>query len=115
MESSRIFVRNLPPSITEDKFRAHFALYPITDVRLIAKRRIGFVGFKTPDEASKAVKHYDRSFVGLSKISVQIATPVCSPSLASVELTGYRSRGSPDTRKMMLAKRASRLPRRKNR
>lgn len=76
MESSRIFVRNLPPSITEDKFRAHFSLYPITDVRLIAKRRIGFVGFKTPDEASKVVKHYDRSFMGLSKIAVQIANPV---------------------------------------
>jgi multiple RNA-binding domain-containing protein 1 len=82
MESSRIFVRNLPPSITDDKFRAHFSLYPITDVRLIAKRRIGFVGFKTSDEASKAVKHYDRSFMGLSKISVQIANPVCCPLLA---------------------------------
>jgi multiple RNA-binding domain-containing protein 1 len=87
MESSRIFVRNLPPSITEDKFRTHFSLYPITDVRLIPKRRIGFIGFKTSDEAAKAVKHYDRSFVGLSKIAVQIANPVCCPSLADPKLT----------------------------
>ncbi|KAL9089238.1 MAG: hypothetical protein Q9165_005806 [Trypethelium subeluteriae] len=74
--SSRIFVRGLPPSLSEDDFKKHFsALHSITDVRLLPHRRIGYVGYKTPQEATKAVRHFNKSFIRMSKIGVEIAQP----------------------------------------
>jgi multiple RNA-binding domain-containing protein 1 len=75
MASSRIYVSGLPPSISEADFRRHFSRFPVTDVRLIAKRRIGFVGFHSSDEAARAVKYYNRSYIRMSKIRVELATP----------------------------------------
>lgn len=76
-ESSRIFVRNLPPTITEADFRKHFSRGHITDVKVLPQRRIGYVGFKTPEEARQAVKLFHRSFIRMSRISVEVAKPVC--------------------------------------
>lgn len=78
MDSSRIFVRNLPPNITEADFRKHFASkgQEITDLKLIPKRRIGYVGFKSPQLAADAAKYYNRSYIRMSKIAVEIARPV---------------------------------------
>jgi multiple RNA-binding domain-containing protein 1 len=77
-ESSRIFVKNLPPNINEADFRKHFATKgrEITDIKLIAKRRIGYVGYKTPADAAKAVKYFNRSYIRMSRISVEVARPV---------------------------------------
>jgi len=75
--SSRIFVKNLPPSITHDEFQAHFSkLYPTTDAKLLKHRRIGYVGYKSPEEAARAVKYFNKSFIRMSKISAELATPV---------------------------------------
>ncbi|PSR87189.1 hypothetical protein BD289DRAFT_432762 [Coniella lustricola] len=78
METSRLFVKNLPPSINEADFRKHFSTggREVTDVKLIAKRRIGYVGYKTPQEAAKAVKYFNRSYIRMSKISVEPARPI---------------------------------------
>ncbi|TLS29058.1 hypothetical protein PpBr36_00714, partial [Pyricularia pennisetigena] len=83
MDSSRIFVRNLPPNITEVDFRKHFASkgQEITDLKLIPKRRIGYVGFKSPQIAADAAKYYNRSYIRMSKIAVEIARPISDPSL----------------------------------
>ncbi|TLD13603.1 uncharacterized protein PgNI_04341, partial [Pyricularia grisea] len=83
MDSSRIFVRNLPPNITEADFRKHFASkgQEITDLKLIPKRRIGYVGFKSPQIAADAAKYYNRSYIRMSKIAVDIARPISDPSL----------------------------------
>ncbi|KAI6266025.1 hypothetical protein MCOR27_011174 [Pyricularia oryzae] len=83
MDSSRIFVRNLPPNITEADFRKHFASkgQEITDLKLIPKRRIGYVGFKSPQLAADAAKYYNRSYIRMSKIAVEIARPISDPSL----------------------------------
>lgn len=83
VESSRLFVKNLPPSITEADFRKHFATggRDVTDIKLIPKRRIGYVGYRTPEDAAKAVKFFNRSYIRLSKISVEIARPISDPSL----------------------------------
>lgn len=80
MASSRIFVKGLPPNITEAEFRQHFSAKgrEVTDVKLIAQRRIGYVGYKTPDDASKAVKYFNRSYIRMSKIAVEPAKPVSS-------------------------------------
>lgn len=78
MESSRIFIKGLPPNITESDFRKHFSANnrEITDIKLIPHRRIGYVGYKTNEDASKAVKYFNKSFVRMSKISVELAKPV---------------------------------------
>ncbi|PQE03319.1 hypothetical protein CJF30_00005566 [Rutstroemia sp. NJR-2017a BBW] len=82
MASSRIFIKGLPPNITEDEFKNHFgAKQEITDAKLIPHRRIGYVGYKTPEEATKAVKYFNRSFIRMSKIGVEIARPISDASL----------------------------------
>ncbi|RAL68185.1 hypothetical protein DID88_008892 [Monilinia fructigena] len=82
MASSRIFIKGLPPNITEDEFKTHFgAKQEITDAKLISHRRIGYIGYKTPEEASKAVKYFNKSFVRMSKIGVEIARPISDSTL----------------------------------
>jgi multiple RNA-binding domain-containing protein 1 len=77
MASSRVFVKGLPPTISEEEFRKHFnARRDITDAKLIPHRRIGYVGYKTPEEAAKAVKYFNKSFIKMSRIGVELARPV---------------------------------------
>jgi len=79
MEISRIFVRGLPPSFSADDFKNHFSkISPVTDARFIPHRRIGYVGYKTHNEATKAVKYFDRSYIRMSRIAVELARPVCT-------------------------------------
>ena len=78
MSTSRIFVRGLPPNISEDQFRKHFSSqHAVTDFRLIPHRRIGFVGYQTLEDAAKAVQYFNKSYIRMSRISVDIAHPVC--------------------------------------
>lgn len=77
MESSRIFIRGLPPQMKADDFRRHFSKQVgITDAKLIPHRRIGYVGYKTPEEAVKAVKYYNKTFINMSKVQVELARSV---------------------------------------
>lgn len=79
MESSRIFVRGLPPNLTSDEFRKHFSKQAvITDAKCIPHRRIGYVGFKSPEDAAKAVKYYNKTFIRTTRIEVEVARPVMS-------------------------------------
>ncbi|KND91264.1 Multiple RNA-binding domain-containing protein 1 [Tolypocladium ophioglossoides CBS 100239] len=96
MATSRVFIKGLPPNITEADFRKHFSAQgrEVTDVKLIAQRRIGYVGFKSPDDASKAVKYFNRSYIRMSRISVEPAKAISDPTLTK----GYnapRSAGAP--------------------
>ncbi|KUJ08868.1 RNA-binding domain-containing protein [Mollisia scopiformis] len=82
MESSRIFIKGLPPNITEEEFKKHFAkTSALTDAKLIPHRRIGYIGYKTPEDASKAVKYFNRSFIRMSKIGVELARPISDSTL----------------------------------
>ena len=78
MASSRIFVKNIPSTITEREFRSHFSANgrEITDVKILPHRRIGYVGYKTPDVASSAVKYFNRTFIRMSRVAVELAKPV---------------------------------------
>lgn len=78
MESSRIFIKGLPPSITEADFKKHFSAAgrEVTDARLFANRRIGYVGYKTPEDAQWAVKYFNKTFVRMSRIGVEVARPI---------------------------------------
>ncbi|KAK7739886.1 Multiple RNA-binding domain-containing protein 1 [Cytospora paraplurivora] len=91
MESSRLFVKNLPPTVTEADFRKHFATggREVTDVKLIPKRRIGYVGYKTPEEAAKAVKYFNRSYIRMARISVELARPISDPSLPTARKVAH--------------------------
>ncbi|KAL5594300.1 hypothetical protein BROUX41_001242 [Berkeleyomyces rouxiae] len=81
--SSRIFVRGLPPNITESDLRKHFSSNrsEVTDVKIIPQRRIGYVGYKTPADALGAVKYFNRSYMRMSKLGVEIAKSINDPSL----------------------------------
>ncbi|CAF9920406.1 Multiple RNA-binding domain-containing protein 1 [Imshaugia aleurites] len=77
MESSRIFVKGLPPSLSPDDFRKHFSKHSaITDAKFIPHRRNGYVGYKTPEDAAKAVKYHNKSFMRMSKLGVELARSV---------------------------------------
>lgn len=77
MASSRIFVKGLPPTLTEDEFKKHFSSQnPTTDTKLFPQRRIGYVGYKTPEEATKAIKYFNKTFMRMSRIYVESARPV---------------------------------------
>ena len=74
---SRVCIKNLPHSLTVEDFRTHFSqLSSITDAKLLPSRRIGYVGYKNPDDAQRAVKYFDRSFLGMARLAVEIAKPV---------------------------------------
>ena len=75
--SSRIFVKGLPSTFTEAEFRKHFSSQrEVTDAKIFPSRRIGYVGYKTPEDAQKAVKYFNRTFIRMSKIGVEIARPI---------------------------------------
>ncbi|KID89766.1 MRD1-like protein [Metarhizium guizhouense ARSEF 977] len=82
MSTSRIFIKGLPPNITEAEFRKHFSAgnREITDVKLIPQRRIGYVGYKSAHDAAGAVKYFNRSYIRMSKISVETARPISDPA-----------------------------------
>ncbi|XP_050073836.1 probable RNA-binding protein 19 [Anopheles maculipalpis] len=73
---SRIIVKNIPNGYEEAKLRNHFSTCGIvTDVQLKYTpdgkfRNFGYIGFQTEDQAEKAIKHFDNSFIRTSKISV---------------------------------------------
>ena len=77
MDSSRIFIKNLPSTITAEEFRKHFSQQaPITDAKFLPHRRIGYVGYKTPEDASMAVRHHNKSFLGMVRLKVELARSV---------------------------------------
>ncbi|KAI0107732.1 MRD1-like protein [Nemania sp. FL0031] len=97
MESSRIFVRGLPPTINEAELRKHFsAKGHVSDIKCFPQRRIGYVGFKTSEEAAEAVKYFNRSFIRMSRINVELARPIADASLSKNESSDNRqpTRGS---------------------
>lgn len=80
MATSRIFIKGLPPNITEPELRKHFSAKDreITDVKLLPQRRIAYVGYKSQDDATSAIKYFNRSYIRMSKLSVETARPVGS-------------------------------------
>ncbi|EEU48062.1 uncharacterized protein NECHADRAFT_30669 [Fusarium vanettenii 77-13-4] len=99
MASSRIFIKGLPPNISEAEFRKHFSAKgrEITDVKLIPQRRIGYVGYKTSDDATKAVKYFNKSYIRMSKIAVETARPISDPSLLKGQNTSHSKHASAGT------------------
>lgn len=77
MDSSRIFIRGLPPNLTAEEFKRHFSKQTeITDAKFIPHRRIGYVGFRSHEDAAKAVKYHHKTFIRMSRIAVELARSV---------------------------------------
>ncbi|KAL4739739.1 hypothetical protein BDV11DRAFT_112856 [Aspergillus similis] len=77
MESTRVFVSGLPPTLTNDQLKKHFATrFHVTDAHVLPKRRIGFVGFNSSEAAQQAVSYFNKTYMKMSKISVDIAKPI---------------------------------------
>lgn len=76
---SRIIVKNLGKKINESDLKKHFSSKgEITDVKVMRKpdgtsRLFAFVGFRTDEQALEAIKFFDNTFIGLSKITVNLA------------------------------------------
>ena len=74
---SRIYIKNLPSSLSLEEFRKHFSQQaPLTDAKFLSRRRIGYAGYKTSEDAERAVKYFHKSFLGLAKLNVEIARPI---------------------------------------
>ncbi|KAK9450117.1 uncharacterized protein V1518DRAFT_413033 [Limtongia smithiae] len=89
---SRIIVKNLPPTLTDDKLRQHFSEHggAITDCKLMRlrsgqSRGFGFIGFRRKEDAVEAVKYFDRTYIGMAKIEVGLARSVNDDAVARAE------------------------------
>eukprot|EP01036_Dinobryon_divergens_P023308 gene23308-31637_t len=83
--SSRICVKNIGKHTTEKQLKDLFSSKgEVTDVKIIGKRGddtaghanyrgLAFIGFRTAIQAEEAQKYFNKSFIGLSKISVELA------------------------------------------
>lgn len=85
---SRLIVKNLPNGMKQERFREMFAAFgTLTDCILKYTkdgkfRKFGFVGFKTEDDAVNALKHFNRSFVDTSRVTVEMCKAFGDPSKA---------------------------------
>ncbi|KAK2801250.1 Multiple RNA-binding domain-containing protein 1 [Emmonsiellopsis sp. PD_5] len=78
-ENTRVFVSGLPPTLSSDDLRKHFSSrFHVTDAHVIPKRRIGFVGFKDHNLAHDAVNYFNKTYIRMSKIAVEMARPPLS-------------------------------------
>ncbi|XP_077377451.1 putative RNA-binding protein 19 [Festucalex cinctus] len=85
---SRLIVKNLPNGMKEERFRGMFAAFgTVTDCTLkFTKdgkfRKFGFVGFKREEDANTALKHFNRSFVDTSRVTVEMCKAFGDPTKA---------------------------------
>ncbi|XP_020833705.1 putative RNA-binding protein 19 isoform X2 [Phascolarctos cinereus] len=83
---SRLIVKNLPSGLKEERFRQLFAAFgSLTDCSLkFTKdgkfRKFGFVGFKSEEEAQRALDHFHRSFIDTSRVTVEFCKSFGDPS-----------------------------------
>ncbi|KAK9332469.1 hypothetical protein V1520DRAFT_334976 [Lipomyces starkeyi] len=98
---SRIIVKNLPLTLSDERFRQHFAEHggAITDCKLMrtrngASRRFGFIGFRSSQDAAEAVKYFNRTFIGMAKIEVDLAKGINDPSAPKPRREGAKDVGT---------------------
>ncbi|XP_065830470.1 probable RNA-binding protein 19 [Oscarella lobularis] len=85
---SRIIVKNLPKSASDERLRELFSSRgEITDVKLAKTatgtfRRFAFVGFKTSEQAEAAVKYFNKAFMDTCRMGVELAKGIGDESIA---------------------------------
>lgn len=84
---SRIIVKGLPKEVTEHEIRSHFSEHgQISDVKLLRtdtgkSRRFAYVGFRSDQEATSAIRHFNNSFFRSCKLTVEAALSKSDSSL----------------------------------
>lgn len=80
---SRICIKGLPKHLDDEGLRKQFADagFVVTDAKVVKRpdgysRCFGFVGFKRERDATKAIKHFNGTYVDTSKVIVESAKPV---------------------------------------
>lgn len=53
---------------------------PLSVRRTGRSRQMAFIGFRSPEQAEDAIRFFNKSFMGASKLSVEKALPVRSHS-----------------------------------
>ncbi len=85
--SSRLCVKNVPKHLKDGRLREHFAVMgEVTDVKIVrtadgTSRQMAFVGFKTEEMASEALKYFNGTFIDTSRVEVQYARSVHSAQI----------------------------------
>ncbi|KAM9055183.1 putative RNA-binding protein 19 isoform 1-T2 [Megaptera novaeangliae] len=83
---SRLIVKNLPDRMKEERFRQLFTAFgTLTDCSLkFTKdgkfRKFGFIGFKSEEEAQTALNHFNKSFIDMSRITVEFCKSFGDPT-----------------------------------
>ncbi|CAK8561013.1 unnamed protein product [Lathyrus sativus] len=75
---SRIFVKNLPKYVAEDRLRELFSQKgEITDVNLRTKngksRQFAYIGFRTDQEAQEAIRFFNKSYLDTLRITCEVS------------------------------------------
>lgn len=84
---SRLIVKGLPKYLTEERLKEHFSKEGnVSDVKLMKKRngesrQFAFIGYKSQQDAERAVKYFDRSFIDTARIEVQVAKTFSDPTV----------------------------------
>lgn len=84
---SRLIVKGLPKYLTEEKLKSHFSKEGnVTDVKLMKKRngesrQFAFIGYRSADDANKAVAFFNRSYIDTAKIEVLLAKTFSDPTV----------------------------------
>ncbi|CAK7901082.1 multiple RNA-binding domain-containing protein 1 [[Candida] anglica] len=84
---SRLIVKGLPKYYTEQKLREHFSKQGnVTDVKLMKtrngeSRRFAFIGYKSFEDAEKAARYFNKSFIDTSRIDVEVAKTFSDPTV----------------------------------
>ena len=87
VNSSRVIVQNLPKHTKIERFKSYFSKFTTpTDASLSYQkngtfRNFGFIGFKTAEDAQKAVDYWNNTYFDTSKISVSLAQSAQSSDL----------------------------------
>jgi multiple RNA-binding domain-containing protein 1 len=88
---TRVCIKNLPPTFDEKKLQlfllkeSKIPLH-ITDIKILRRtdgtsRKLAFLGFSTPEQASHVVQHFDKSYCLTCRLSVEVAISKQAPEM----------------------------------
>lgn len=84
---SRLIVKGLPKYLSEDRLRKHFAAEgAVSDVKLMKKRngesrQFAFIGYRSSEDAKKAAKFFNKTFIDTARIDVEVAKTWADPTV----------------------------------
>lgn len=87
MEETRIIIKNIPKFLKDKELSEQFSsVGDLTDCKILRtnkgkSRGFAFVGYKTHEQAQKAIDSFNNTFIHTSKIQVDFAKPIGDESL----------------------------------